>query len=544
MKKIDQLIQQLFSIRRSFGKQQTAEKIKLLNSILPAAVKSKKSFQLYFDTLLFLAAYPDNKTVYSLSNQTLQQLSSYIQANEKIGYNLYNTGITGTAVCAAYSFEIVKWLQTNYRDNIRLDSFEASDGQIQAILSVMMSKLESEILQDSYFDWKEWIQQSLLPEENLLDGLLAIFENNDSRPEVKDELWTSIGVNIEINFTTHSMLPGALTIPYSHRSLIRKNIPQKTINKPIKVKLSPGEAAQIIDCSRMILVSHLREIDPISFADATLVSYYQLPRGISIALMEMSPERRHPIDSYIGYTVFKNGLPVAYAGSWLLFDSGRIGLNVFPAYRGGESQYIFQQVLQVHAHVYKLKRFTVDPYQIGNKNSDGISSGAFWVYYHAGFRPMLPVIAEIAAAEAEKIKKIPGYRSPSTILKKLAESKLEMVLQKSAVQFDANDLSLAYAYLLKNKYNNNRPLFEKGKAKKLAAMLQIKNHDEPLMKFFLQNWAMLLLHHEPSFQQNKALKKVLKKLFVLKTGGSEAEYNILLQKTGTLRQLIENILES
>ena len=151
---------------------------------------------------MFLAAYPDSKTVYSLSNQSLQQLSSYIQSNEKIRYSLYNTGITGTAVCAAYSFEIVKWLQTNYRDNIRLDSFEASDGQIQAILSAMMSKLESEILQDSYYDWKEWVQRSLLPEENLLDGLLAIFENNDSRPEVKDELWTSIGVNIEINFTT------------------------------------------------------------------------------------------------------------------------------------------------------------------------------------------------------------------------------------------------------------------------------------------------------------------------------------------------------
>jgi hypothetical protein len=71
-----------------------------------------------------------------------------------------------------------------------------------------------------------------------------------------------------------------------------------------------------------------------------------LPRGLTIALTGMVPERRHPIDSYMGYIVFKNGLPVAYAGSWILFDSGRIGLNVFPSYRGGESQYIFEQVLK------------------------------------------------------------------------------------------------------------------------------------------------------------------------------------------------------
>jgi hypothetical protein len=75
----------------------------------------------------------------------------------------------------------------------------------------------------------------------------------------------------------------------------------------------------------------------------------------------MVPERRHPIDSYIGYIVFKNGLPVAYAGSWILFDSGRIGLNVFPSYRGGESQYIFEQVLKLHQKVYRLRRFSVDP---------------------------------------------------------------------------------------------------------------------------------------------------------------------------------------
>lgn len=543
MQKKDSIIQQLFSLRNQFGKQQTAEKIKLLNSIQLTALTSKKAFQLYADTLLFLIAYPDNKTVYTVANQSLHQLHVYIQANEKRQYSLYNTGITGTAVCAAFSFEIVKWLRKQYPTAIRIASFEAEDGQIQAILSAMMSKLESEILQDSYFDWKQWIQRTLLLEENLLDGLLAIFENNDSRPEVKDELWTSIGINTEIDFTAHSCLTGSVTIPYYHRLLIRKEIKQAAVTKSIKVKLSKIEAAQIVDCSRMILVRHLREIDPISFADTKLVSYYQLPRGISIALLEMIPERRHPIDSYIGYTVFKNGLPVAYAGSWILFDSGRIGLNVFPAYRGGESQYIFQQVLQLHAEVYRLKRFTVDPYQIGNKNSDGIHSGAFWVYYHAGFRPLLQAQQDLAATEAEKIKSIPRYRSPASILKKLANSKLELVLQKKAVRFDANDLSLAYSAILKNKYNNNRLRIEKGKIKKLAAMLQIKNNEEPAMKFILQNWALLLMHKEAELNRSGVLKKELKKLFVAKTTSSEEECIALLQKAALLRIFVENIVK-
>ncbi len=538
----EQYLHQLFSMRRQFGKQQTAEKIKLLNSIQLTTLKSKKVFQLYADTLLFLIAYPDNKAVYSLANQLLHQLHAYIQANEKRQYSLYNTGITGTAVCAAFGFEMVKLLRKQYPANIRIVSFEADDAQIQAILCSMMSKLESEILQDSYFSWKEWMERTMLPGETLLDGLIAVFENNNTRPEVKDELWSAIGINVELFFTTHSVLRKSLTVPYYHRKLLRRDAEPNIVTKPVKIKLSKSEANEIVDCSRMILVRHLREIDPISFADATLVSYYQLPRGISIALLEMTAERRHPIDSYIGYTVFKNGLPVAYAGSWLLFDSGRIGLNVFPAYRGGESQYIFQQVLQLHAQVYRLKRFTVDPYQIGNKNSDGIHSGAFWVYYHAGFRPVLPALLELSIAEAEKIKTIPGYRSSATVLKKLAESKLELLLQKKAVRFDANDLSLAYASILKHRYKNNRQRFEQGKEQKLAAQLQIKNNEAPAMKFILQKWALLLMLDEAALKKNGDLRKVLKKLFVLKATVNEADYHALLQKANEVRRIMESVV--
>src|SRR5438874_11990887 len=135
-----------------------------------------------------------------------------------------------------------------------------------------------------------------------------------------------------------------------------------------RVDINDVEAEQIIDCGRMILVRHLREIDPITFTAAPFVSFYRLPRGLSIALMGMVADRRHPIDSYMGYVVFKNGLPVAYAGSWIMFDSARIALNAFPSYRGSESQYIFQQVLQLHKKVYGLKRFGVTPYQIGKEN--------------------------------------------------------------------------------------------------------------------------------------------------------------------------------
>jgi hypothetical protein len=501
--------------------------------------------ELFHSVLLFIIAYPDNQAVYTQSSFFLQQLHLYIQSHKKLRDSLYNSGITNTQLCAAYSFEIVKWMRTTYKKNIRIQSFEAGEAQIQAILSVVMPKVESEIMQDGNAGWRSWLKQSMKKEEDLLDRLIAVFDETDIRPEVKDELWSAIGINIEIDFTEPDSLPASLFIPYYHRSLIKKknNPPIKGIHPP-KVHLNKEESEKIIECSRMILVRHLREIDPITFTSAELISYYRLPRGLSIALMGMVPARRHPIDSYMGYAVFKNGLPVAYAGSWVLFDSARIGLNIFPSYRGGESQYIFEQVLKIHQGVYRLKRFSTDPYQIGKDNSDGIHSGAFWIYYRAGFRPIREEQKDIAEAEAKKIRSVKGYLTPATVLKKLAESRLELMLDKKAVRFDVTDLSRAYAGILKKQYDNKRKPAEELAAKKLAALLQIKNWPDVNLQYVLKNWSILLFNNEKELRSNRKLKKILKKLFELKAGGSEEEYIYGLQRSVALKKMMERVLDN
>ncbi len=537
------LINQLFSIRNLYGKNYAAQKIQLLHAVSINPVNNKKSLQLFYGSLLFLLAYPDNKSVYNFANKLLLQLQLHIQTNEKIKERLFNSGITGSSLSAAFSFEMVKWLKATHAKDIRFNSFVAGDGQIQSILSVLMPKVESEILQDANANWRGWLKQSMKKEEILLDKLVAVFDESTIRPEVKDELWAAIGINIEIDFSSHCCLPPSLFTTYYHRSAIKKNVHQQPASKPILIKLDKPQAEKIIDCSKMILVRHLRELDPITFTSANLVSYYQLTRGISVALLGMIPERRHPIDSYMGYVVFKNGLPVAYAGSWILFNSGRIGLNVFPAYRGGESQYIFQQVLQQHSKVYGLKRFSVDPYQLGKENSDGIKSGAFWVYYHAGFRPICKEQNEIAAEEALKIKSITGYRSPSKVLKQLADSRMELLLQKSTVRFDATDLSLAYATIVKEEYNNNRKLATENNLVKLAQLLQIKNYQEPTIKFILENWSVLLLSSQKNIKYTNEFKKILKNLFELKAAGSEELYIFNMQQAVELRKLLENLLK-
>jgi hypothetical protein len=544
MKTSDELVYQLFSTRNIYGNKSASEKIQLLRSININALGNKRVTQSLYSTLQFLIAYPDNKTIYKLSNQLFQNLQKYIKTNDKLRSGLYNSGITHTSICAAFSFGPVKWMRRTRPDEIWFDSFKADDAQIQSILSVVMAKTESEIFQDANEEWEGWLQHLRRKQEDLLDQLIAIFDSTDIRPEVRDELWNNLGIYVEIIFTSHCCLPKSLIRLYFHSSLIRKDEKrQMPTIKYTPARITENESEQIIACCRMIMMGFIREIDPISFTSAELVSYYHLPRGISIALMGMVPERRHPIDSYMGYMVFKNGLPVAYAGSWILFDSGRIGLNVFSDYRGGESKYIFEQVLELHRRVYRLKRFTVDPYQIGKNNSDGIQSGAFWIYYHSGFRPIKKAQRELAAAEYLKIQTISRYRSPIAVLKKLADSRQELVLQRSAVRFDATDVSRAYAAIITRKYTGNRKIAEKETEKKLADILRIKNYQEENMKFILKNWAPLLLSNEKELGHNEGLKKILKHLFTLKADGSEEDYIYGLQQAEKLRRFMEHLIK-
>jgi hypothetical protein len=542
MSRAETLISQLFSIRNKYGKKFSKEKLKLISAISLEGLKSKRASQSWYDILLFLLAYPDNPSVYQASSQALQQLQRYVQSHEYLKDRLFNSGVTNTNLCAAFGFEIVKWLRKNHPNDIWLSSFEADSEQIQSILSVVMPKVESEILQDANSDWKSWLKGTLKKGEDILDKLIEIFDETDIRPEIKDELWNAIGINVEINFPTHLSLPQSLITPYYHRSLIRKIRKRTSDLKFKKIPLTEFEARQIIECGRMILVRHLREIDPISFTAPPLVSYYLLPRGLTIALTGMVPERRHPIDSYIGYIVFKNGLPVAYAGSWILFDSGRIGLNVFPSYRGGESQYIFEQVLKLHQKVYRLRRFSVDPYQLGKHNDDGIRSGAFWVYYHAGFRPIRKDQRQIADAEAFKIKSAKNYRTPASVLTKLADSRMELLLEGQPVRFDATDLSVAYARILQKRFNRNRKLADNRSFYELARLLQIKNYSENNIQFILKNWCVLLGNKMDELRPNTTLRKTLKKLFELKARGPEEEYIYELQHAKGLKKLLEKIV--
>ncbi len=538
-------IKKLFQIRNQFGNEFLIDKKQLLQSIDVKKLRSKKLIDVFYNTLLFIVAYPDNKIVYDLATAKLVELIECIKADSANEIRFFNSGLVGGLICSQFGFEMVKWLRNQFGNNVQIDSIAAPDSQVRYIITAMLPQIESEILEDENSTWKQWLSDFTDEGEDLLDSLINLFDQSTLRPEAKDELWNSLVIFVSFRFLGPCKLPDHLIVVNYHKTIVRKaSLTVRSNDKIVKAKLKLSDAEKIIECARVVLVSQTREIDPISFSDPASVTYYYLPRGLSIALFGMHTDRRHPIDCYMGYMVFKNGWPIGYAGSWVLFDSARIGLNIFSTYRGGESLFVFEQILKLHKHVYHLKRFSVDPYQIGKNNSDGIKSGAFWLYYKFGFRHLNNELRELANIERKKILTQKGYRSSYQTMKLLAGGRLELILDRSTtVSFDVTDLSLAYRAIVKSKYAGNRKLAIQDARSKLLKILRMQAliADENL-NYVINNWCVILMSSLETWKNDEVMLATLKEMFYLKVNGNEEDYIRLLQRSKKFIQLIKATL--
>ena len=146
------------------------------------------------------------------------------------------------------------------------------------------------------------------------------------------------------------------------------------------------------------------------------------PRRGDLFLCGLPPEKRLPLRAYLaGFTV-KNGVPINYFECSSLFDWTEIGFNTFPAYRDGETAWVYAQTLRLLRQLHGANAISVYPYQIGDDNEEAISSGAFWFYRKLGFRSMDPELEKLAQSEEKKVQANPKYRTSARTLRKLSKA--------------------------------------------------------------------------------------------------------------------------
>lgn len=388
----------------------------------------------YHDQLLFQCAYPVNASALAHTDRELRRVARFLRAHRTQHHKLGDgEGLPYVETVARFSHDCVRWLLTHPHCTVALEEFADATLDLNAVLRITLPRLErsltnAECTNDELFELLRVRPAQRLP------FLIAELSRLDAEPLVKDQLFDALGVMVRITPTTPAFSAAFNRLPVPHTFFQAERIKQFDARALIDSPLPPAReltAAARDDVVRVIrntMTLHTRETDPATYLEQSSLRVYDLERGVSIALFGMTHNRQLALESYIGFTAFKNGMPVSYGGSWILGARAQFGMNIFAPYRGGESGYVMCQLLRAYRQQFGLQYIEVDAHQFGLDNPEGIETGAFWFYYRYGFRPVNRALARLALREKQRLTARIGARSSGATLRKFTQSNVALDL--------------------------------------------------------------------------------------------------------------------
>jgi hypothetical protein len=480
-----------------FDEEGLAQKNNDLKELTKTPLLTSKSLQDYYEILIFLVAYPSNKSELSLVEKELKRCTAFVKKNKAKCADIFsNSGLPFTPYISRYSHDCnCRLLSLPYAD-VSLNGFENSSIELGEALKHTLPIIE---ISDASAGWKnnELLDVLNIPIRNRLQFICSELAKLNNTPFIKDHFFDGLGLYTEINPKSPTLSKAFNRLnfakPFFHSSILKKFDFNSLINSPLPVQteLSVENKTSLISVIENSLTILGRETDPITYMDSRSLRYFELDHGISVAIYGMTAERQLPLESYVGYTLFKNGLPSAYGGAWIFGEAAYFGINIFESFRGGESGFVLCQLLRVYRQAFKVNYIEVEPYQYGLNNPEGIQSGAFWFYYRFGFRPVDKSLAALAAKETIKLSKVKWYRTSEKILLSFTESNIALNFNKKT-PVKVQDVALKISQLINKKYKGDRILAvakSKELFKKNSGLNTVLNNDQEKVLEQVALWA-------------------------------------------------------
>lgn len=518
----------------------------------PAMVKS------YHDTLLFVLTNAFDVKSFSLAESELKRLVVILnrhKKNKRWQYNLGNSGLPYTELRSQYSASLIRWLLNTFPAQIVPIDAESKGDIFQYLSQAALPGIEfHHTTQGEYNIWKRIKCLSGHYRNNeALKWLFNMIDQQDWSAVLKDQLYDNLKIFVSwklnddnAGITTNRWPVKSVTFKSAVKSKTESLLILKT-NVSHPLPLSIREKNHLISTIRESLALHARETDPVTYADPGETFLYEMGDGLQIALTGMIKERRLSLETYIGYMAFKNGFPVSYGGGWMWGHSCKIGVNIYPPFRGGDSDKLFCHIMRLYFQVYHVRRFVVKPYQFGKGNPEGLKSGAFWFYYKLGFRPVSEDIRKVANLEWNKIKSNTNYRTPISVLKRLTVCNQEWEPVKTTQKFfDADKISMAISQMINIKFNSDRKLAIEKSKQEMKKFLGLKRLPSFTLveKIFWNNWILLFVCLPGTDTWTVTERRDFHKLLDQKSKGNEIAFIRELQHHSQLWASFERMLKS
>jgi hypothetical protein len=313
-------------------------------------------------------------------------------------------------------------------------------------------------------------------------------------------------------------------------------------------QLSAERGRAILDMARAASTVRYRELYGFTHGDPRRVFQADLGRGVEVFITGLPPDRRLPLRAYHAAMIFKNSVPVGYFEGLSLFERMESGFNLYYTFRDGETAWLYARVLNIFRHLLGVTAFSLDPYQIGFENEEGIESGAFWFYRKLGFRSTDPEIMKLVLSEEKKIRSRPGYRTSARTLRKLAAGPMIFELQKPDDKnldgaqpgdwdrFMVRNLGLKVQRRMASQFKGDAALMREQSLKELNRALGISTKTWREVELgALSDFAVTLSLAEDLRRWSGTEKQALVRIIKARAGIDESSYLKLMQKHPRLR---------
>jgi hypothetical protein len=418
-------------IKDSYGGASATRKLALLRALDRARLRSAEQLMRLHEVLCFLRAYPDDARV---AGQVERMLMRFARRADLAAHRdtLADSGIAGTAIRYCFFWPTARWLAQRWPGAFRLDRHdtEAQDN-IAAVLPLLVTPAEAQWLraqEPAGYDALDALRGRATDATFLVRAIEALPGDSFTREALFDGLDPSCVLHSgrDTPSRTRDRVAGA---PAVYRSTpLRRQRPDlraQIQQAPQAVRaVSARAGARLVELARGAMITRQRDLDAFAYGDARDVRLVDDGDGLAFVLVGMLPERRTLLPAVYGLLTLQNGVPIGYSQVDVLGASAAISFNTFPTFRGGESAYTFARLLATVRHVLGATSFSVEPYQLGQGNDEGIETGAWWFYYKLGFRPRRASVRRILHTELARMKTNPRHRSSPTTLRKLAAGHL------------------------------------------------------------------------------------------------------------------------
>lgn len=424
------LLKRLEKIKAEYGAEGARRKTDLLRQLARRRMTSAAQVERLHEVLCFLRAYPDDR-------QILRQVESMLETFDgrsdlkRHREELEDSGIAGTDLYFSFFYFTALWLAEHCPESLEVDWPEfVHESRLEEILQFLVPYSETLGLDMLPYKGKRWLHE--LKGQNETDASFLIGRIPRLRADAFAQEMLYESLDVPLRLRPGRKVPSRsrakdrrASIVYQRQPLDRRRPVLTDALDAVQLSAQPVEGArsqELIDLMRAAMAVRHRDLYTFSHVNPEDVFLVDAGEGLQFVGFGTTPLRRLMLETLYGFITLKNGVPIGYVLTSSMFGSTEIAYNVFDSFRGGEAGHIFGRVLALARQMLGATAFSIDPYQLGHNNAEGLESGAWWFYYKLGFRPHDSYVKQLLREELARMNRDPEHRSSTEVLNELSSA--------------------------------------------------------------------------------------------------------------------------